>query len=397
MSHSENEASETAYLDNNATTPIVDEVVEAMLPWLREGFGNSSSPHRIGVAAARAVEAARLDVADLFGCAPDRVVLTGGGTESIASAIHSARRTRAGRRRYVCSTVEHPASSAPIERFGEEGLEAVRVPVDAEGRLDRDALFAAVDGDTALVSLIWGNNETGVVQSRSLLTEFARHCREMGALLHLDAVQLVGKVELEVEDLGADLVSVSGHKFHAPKGVGALYVRDDADFAPLLLGGSHEARRRAGTVNTAGVVGLGVAARLARLHLADRAATERLRARRDRLERTVLANVEGARVNGAGAERTVNTSNVSFPGVNGNTLLTMLSERNVFVSTGSACGSGRKKASPVLLAMGVDPDLAGSSLRLSLSRLTTDAEVDRGAAAIVESVARIRELAPTSA
>jgi cysteine desulfurase len=384
------------YLDNNATTPVAPEAFEAMVPHLRDHFGNASSPHRLGVAAARAVESARLDVAELLGTTPDRVVFTGGGTESIATAIAAARAVRPGRPRMVCSTIEHPASSAPLKRASERGEgECVVVGVDGRGLLRREELLAAIDERTSVVSLLWGNNETGVVQPRELLVEVVVACRRHGALLHLDAVQMAGKGEIEAEDLGVDFVSISGHKFHAPKGVGALYVRDDAHFAPLMLGGSQEGLRRAGTVNTAGVVGLGVAARLAHEHLRTPGALARLAARRDRLEALLCERVEGTHVNGAGAPRTPNTSNVSFEGVNGNALLAMLSERDVYVSTGSACGSNKKKASPVLLAMGVDADLAGGSLRLSLSRYTTDETVERGAAVIAECIARLRQMAPT--
>lgn len=385
------------YLDHNATTPLAPEALEAMLPYLRGSFGNSSSSHRLGVEAARAVESARIDVADLLGCAPDRVVLTGGGTESIATAIAAGRRLQPGRRRFVYSAVEHPASSAPIRRYADEdGLEARVVGVDANGLLRREEVLDAIDGDTALVSLLWGNNETGVIQPRELVAEVSAACRAAGAFLHLDAVQLAGKAVIDAEDLDVDLLSISGHKFHGPKGTGALFVRDDARFAPLLMGGSHEGLRRAGTVNTAGVVGLGVAARMALDHLLDESAMAAMGARRDRLENALLERIEGTTVNGAAAVRTPNTANVSFRGVHGNALLTLLSERDVFVSTGSACGSNKRKPSPVLVAMGVDEDLAGSSLRLSIARTTTEAEIDRAIEVIVTSVEQLRALAPSA-
>jgi cysteine desulfurase len=383
------------YHDNNATTPLAPEVLAAIVPVLTDTFGNPSSPHRLGVAAARLVESARLDVADLFGTSPERVVFTGGGTESIATAVAAGRALRPTRRTVVCSSVEHPASSAPLKREAELGrVDCVVVPVARDGLFVKERLMAAIGDDTAIVSLLWGNNETGVVQPRELLRDVAAKCRRHGALLHLDAVQMAGKAELDVEELGADFVSISGHKFHAPKGVGALFVRDDAEFAPFVLGGSQERQRRAGTVATANVVGLGVAARLACEHLRTPGALAALAARRDGLERELARRVEGVSVNGAGAARTPNTSNVSFEGVNGNALLAMLSEHDVFVSTGSACGSNRKKASPVLVAMGVDVDLASASLRLSLSRFTTDAEVERGVDTIARCVARLRAMAP---
>jgi cysteine desulfurase len=389
--------SDPVYLDHNATTPLAPEALDALLPFLRGDFGNSSSPHRMGVDAARAVESARIDVADLLGCAPDRVVLTGGGTESIATAIAAGRRLQPGRRRFVHSAVEHPASSAPIRRYAEEdGLEARVVGVDANGLLRRDEMLAAIDGDTALVSLLWGNNETGVIQPRELIVEIANACRAAGVLLHLDAVQMAGKAVIDAEDLGVDLLSISGHKFHGPKGTGALYVRDDERFAPLLMGGSHEGLRRAGTVNTAGVVGLGVAARLALDHLLDAFTMAAMGARRDRLENALVERIPGVTVNGASALRTPNTANVSFGGVHGNALLTLLSERNVFVSTGSACGSNKRKPSPVLLAMGVDEELAGGSLRLSIARTTTDVEIERAIDVITSSVEQLRALAPSA-
>lgn len=383
------------YLDNNATTPLAPEALAAMEPYWTERFGNSSSPHGMGVDAARAIESARIDVADLLGCAPDRVVLTGGGTESIVSAIEAGGRLLPERRGFVCSTVEHPASSAPIARLANErGSEPRHVPVDGDGTLDRDALLEAIDDDTAVVSLIWGNNETGVVQPRELLEAARDRCREVGALLHLDAVQMAGKAVMDVEALDADLVSVSGHKFHAPKGTGALFVREDERFRPLLIGGNHEGMRRAGTVNTPGIAGLGAAARVAREHLEDASAMEHMRAQRDGLERALLERIDGSQVNGAKATRTPNTVNISFAGVHGNALLTLLSEREVYVSTGSACGSKKRKPSPILLAMGVDEELAGASLRLSIARTTTDDEIERGVEAIVASVAQLRELAP---
>jgi cysteine desulfurase len=386
------------YLDNNATTPLAPEVLAAVVPVLSDTFGNPSSPHRLGVAAARLVENARLDVADLFGTSPERVVFTGGGTESIATAVAAGMAMRASRSKVVCSSVEHPASSAPLKRAAELGRSScIVVPVDRDGLFVRADLLGAIDDDTAVVSLLWGNNETGVVQPRELLREVAAKCRRHGALLHLDAVQMAGKAEMDVEDIGADFVSISGHKFHAPKGVGALYVRDDAEFTPFVLGGSQERQRRAGTVATANVVGLGVAARLACDHLRTPGALAALTARRDGLERELARRIEGVHVNGGRAPRTPNTSNVSFEGVNGNALLAMLSENDVFVSTGSACGSNKKKASPVLVAMGVDTELASASLRLSLSRFTTDAEIERGAQTIARCVERLRAMAPTTA
>jgi len=383
------------YLDHNATTPLAAEALAAMQPYWTERFGNSSSPHGMGVEAARAIESARIDVADLMGCAPDRVVFTGGGSESINTAIEAAGRLHPERTGFVCSAVEHPASSAPIARLAtERGATPRVVGVDANGTFDREALLAAIDADTAVVSLIWGNNETGVVQPRALLEAVRDRCREVGALLHLDAVQMAGKARMDTEELDADFVSISGHKFHGPKGTGALFVRDDERFRPLLIGGSHEGLRRAGTVDTPGVVGLGAAARAAREHLEDESAMAHMRAQRDRLESELLARVDGARVNGVGGERTPNTSNVSFAGIHGNALLTLLSEREVFVSTGSACGSKKRKPSPILLAMGVDEELAGASLRLSIARTTTDEEIERGIEAIVASVVQLRELAP---
>lgn len=383
------------YLDHNATTPLAAEALAAMQPFWTERFGNSSSPHGMGLEAARAIESARIDVADLLGCAPDRVVLTGGGSESINTAIEAAGRLFPERTGFVCSAVEHPASAAPIARLARErGAEPRVVGVDANGTFDRAELLDAIDANTAAVSLIWGNNETGVVQPRDLLEAVRDRCREVGALLHLDAVQMAGKARMDVEELDADLVSISGHKFHGPKGTGALFVRDDERFRPLLIGGSHEGMRRAGTVATPSVVGLGAAARAALEHLEDESAMAHMRAQRDRLENALLERLEGAHVNGRDAVRTPNTSNVSFTGVHGNALLTLLSEREVYVSTGSACGSKKRKPSPILLAMGVDEELAGASLRLSIARTTTDEEIERGVEAIVASVEQLRELAP---
>ncbi len=384
------------YLDNNATTRVDDRVLDAMLPWLRDGYGNPSSAHSMGQPAAMAIARARAQVARLVGAqSPREIVFTSGGTESINAAIHGALALAGERRRLITSRVEHSAAFNPIVRLGKRpGWESVLLDVDGEGRLDRGAALRAIDASTALVSLIWGNNETGVLIPRETVRALGERCREMGAIFHLDAVQVAGKVPLNAADLPIDFLSISAHKFHGPKGVGALYVRAGLELAPHVEGGTQEEGRRGGTLNTPGIVGLGRASELAAEHAADSRALAHLAALRDRLEAGILAAVPDARVHGKGTERVANTTNIAFPGLRGEALLMLLSELGVCVSTGSACSTLKRTPSRVLSSMGCCDDEAGSSLRLSLSRFSEDADVDLALERIADAVAQLRQLHP---
>tara|TARA_R110002074_G_scaffold7777_2_gene32848 strand:- start:2593 stop:3792 length:1200 start_codon:yes stop_codon:yes gene_type:complete len=383
-------AMSSIYLDNNATTRPSSQVVEAMLPYYREHFHNPSSPYPAAEAVADALRKARGQVARLFGAErADEVTFTSGGTESIQSAIGAATCAANGRTRIVTSTVEHSAAKASARRLSEQGFEWVQIDVDREGRLDRDALFAALDERTALVSLMIANNETGVCTDLSGVGEA---CRSAGARFHLDAVQMPGKGALDVRALGADYASLAAHKFHGPKGVGALYVRSGAPFESLVVGGPQEAERRAGTENVPGAIGMGCAAETARMHGTDADALERMRGLRDRLETEILAAVPGANTNGASQPRVPNTTSITFPTVDADTLLMLLGEAGVAASAGSACDAKRRGPSPVLLAMGRSEEDATRTLRFSTSHETTESEIAGAVAAVRASIEALGSL-----
>lgn len=381
------------YLDNNSTTAVDAEVLEAMRPWFRERFANPSSPHPGGEEAADAVRRARGEVARLVGAAgPREVVFTSGGSEGIATAFWSARHRHPGRRRVVVSSVEHSAVARSAALLETLGFERVTVPVDRDGRLARDVLFDAIDERCALVSLMLANNETGVLTDLSGVGEA---CRAAGATFHVDAVQGPGKVEVDARAIGCDLATVSGHKLHGPKGTGALWVRDGFPFTPLVVGGPQEDERRAGTENVPGIVGLGRAAALARAAAADPGSRRRVAALRDRLEGELLERVAGTRVHGAGAYRVPNTTNVLFGGIEARWMLLLLGAQGVDASAGSACNATRSAPSPVLLAMGCSTEEASSSLRFSLSRETTEDEIERAVEEIASAAATLRSLGGT--
>lgn len=382
------------YLDNNATTQIHPEVREAMLPWLSEtGYGNPSSGYRFGKASRKAIDQAREQVAALIDAEPGEIVFTSCGTESNNTALTSAARCHPDRKIIVTSTAEHSAIDNPCAFLESTGYDVRRNPVDSLGHLDLDALRESVaPGQTAILSLIWANNETGIL---SPVEEAAAIAAEAGALFHSDAVQAVGKHPVSVRDSGIALLSLSGHKLHAPKGVGALYVSRHIRFQPLLHGGGQENDRRSGTENVASIVGLGQAAEIMRAALIDGHA-DRLRALRDRFEKGVLAAVEGAEVNGdpdPGA-RLTNTSNLYFPGVDGEGLLILLDEAGVCCSPGSACGSGSVKPSRVIKAMGHSNERARSSVRFSFSMFNTEPEIDEAVAALAKAVGKLRVVMP---
>jgi cysteine desulfurase len=375
---------ERIYLDHNATTPVDPRVLEAMLPFLREDFGNPSSLHWFGQRARAAVEAARAQVAALLGAESAEIVFTASGSESDNMALRGALAKAGGPRRVVTSAVEHHAVLNTVKALGAEGVAAGIARVGEDGRLDLDDLRAQLADGALLVSVMLANNETGVVQP---VADAARLARERGALVHCDAVQAGGKAAVDVRALDVDLLTLSAHKLYGPKGVGCLYVRRGTPLAPLVRGGAQERNRRAGTENVPGIVGFGAAAAVAREALEFEA--PRVAALRDRLEARLLA-IPGVRRNGDGP-RVPNTTNVSFEGVDAEALLVALDLEGVAVSTGAACAAGGIEPSHVLRAMGQPPERVQSSLRLSLGRGTTREDVDRAADVIWDVVGRMRK------
>jgi cysteine desulfurase len=368
------------YLDYNATTPIAPEVLEAMLPFLREQFGNPSSQHAYGVSVRAAVARARSEVARLVGAAPDEIVFTSGGTEATNHALKGlAFAAQAGeRRRIVVSAVEHPATLETANALARFGFEVVQVGVDRQGVIDLADLNRALTAQTLVASVMHANNETGTVQPIAAVAGLAHRC---GALLHVDAAQSAGKIPVDVRVLGADLMTLAGHKLYAPKGVGALYVRAGVRLESLIHGAGQESGRRAGTENVPYAVALGAACRIAGERLPQ--AARHMAAMRDRLWDRLRAGL-GERVvlNGHPRERLPNTLNVSFAGCIGSDLLAALPQ--LAASTGSACHDGRITISPVLAAMGVDPQLARGAVRFSVGRSTTEAEIDAASARLVD-------------
>jgi cysteine desulfurase len=373
------------YLDNNATTRLAPEALEAMLPYLQDQYGNAGSAHLLGRLAEGAVANARAQLARFLGCQEAELVFNSGGTEGINHAIRGVFEAFPARRHLVTTAVEHSAVLAVAEWLARQGVAVTRVAVDRDGRLDLDQLDRAIRPDTALVSVMAANNESGVLFP---IAEAGRLAQAKGTLFHVDGTQAVGKVPIELRSLPVDLFTFSAHKFHGPKGMGALFGRRGLRLRPFLVGGGQERGRRGGTENVPGIVGLGRAAELAAAHLPAMAA--QVRALRDRLETGILERVPEARVNGAGAERVPNTSFISFRGIEGEALFLKLSDRGVCVSTGSACTTGQREPSHVLRAMGAEPEWAQGTVRFSLSRYSTEAEVDRVVALVPDLVAELR-------
>lgn len=374
------------YLDHNATTPVHPVVVGAMLPYLRESFGNPSSRHVYGQRAQAAVDHAREQVAALLDCHPDEIVFTSGGTEANNLAIRGVMERSPSRRHIVTSVVEHPATARPCEELERHGVAVTRLRVDGSGRVDAHEAQRAVSDDTALVTVMLAQNETGTLMPVAELTKIAH---EHGALVHTDAAQAVGKIPVRVDELGIDLLSVAGHKLYAPKGVGALFVRRGTPLAPLLLGAGHERGLRPGTENVPGIVALGAACELATLDLD--AESERQRALRDGLWEALRAEIPSLERNGDSSRCLPNTLNVSFPGAEGSTVLQAAPD--ISASTGSACHEGNEVASAVLLAMGLYVSRALGAVRLSLGRATTQSEIDRAVRALVQA---FREAGPAT-
>jgi cysteine desulfurase len=359
------------YFDNNATTRVAPEVLEAMLPFLREQWGNPSSIYLFGRQVAKHIEVARAQVAALINAEPREIVFTSCGTESNNSAIHSALVAQSKKRHILTTAVEHSANVKFCEALRKQGYESTLLPVETDGSMDLHLLERAIRPDTAIVSVMWANNETGVLFP---IEEVSAICRSKGVLFHTDAVQTPGKLKIDVKELGVDLLSLSAHKLHAPKGIGLLYVKRKTKYHPYVVGGHQEHGRRGGTENVPNIVGFGRAAELAAGCLSDE--NTRVRSLRDKLEHGILKSVSGAVRNGSRDERLPNTSNISFEGVEAEGILLLLDQAGICVSSGSACTSGSLDPSHVLLAMGCSPARARGSIRFSLGIYNTESEVD---------------------
>jgi len=377
------------YLDNNATTPVLPEIFEAMRPYFSERFGNASSIHHQGQDTRAAVERARESVAKLLNCKPPEIVFTSGGTEADNLAITGM---AAEGDHIITSSIEHHAVLYTCKHLEERGCEVTYLPVDGRGLVDPDDLKRAIRPNTKLISVMMANNETGVIQP---VEEIGKVAAEADVYFHTDAVQAAGKVTIDVNPIGCDLLSISGHKFHAPQGVGALYVKKGTRLQPLFYGGRHERSRRAGTENVPGIAALGAAAELA-LSAFERGEDKNMAAMRDRLQAGILAQVEDAAVNGGDAPRVPNTTNLYFDHIEGESMVIALDLKGLAVSTGAACSSGAIEPSHVLTAMGLRADRARASIRFSLGKQTTAEDVDFALALVPETVARLRELSPST-
>lgn len=377
------------YLDNNATTRVAPEVAEAMQPYLQEAYGNPSSIYRMAGEAMKAVDEAREEVAALIGAEPVEIMFTGCGTESDNTGVLSALSGGPPGATLVTTRVEHAAVGNLAKRLREEGRPVTELGVDSLGRLDLDELTRALVKGAGALSVMWANNETGVLFPVPQIAEIAK---SHGVLFHTDAVQVIGKMPLDVKKVQVDYLAMSGHKLHAPKGVGALFVRRGAPFRPFLVGGHQEHGRRGGTENVASIVGLGVAARLAREHL-QKESTD-VKTLRDRLEKELLRQCAGARLNGDPGDRLPNTTNISFEYVEGESILLLLDQAGVCASSGSACTTGSLEPSHVLRAMGVPYTFAHGSVRLSLSRYNTARDMDKVIEVLPGIIERLRELSP---
>lgn len=377
------------YLDNNATTAVAPEVIEAMAPFFRDLWGNPSSMHYFGGQVARHITRAREQVASLINADPDEIVFTSCGTEGDNAAIFGAVEAMGTNVKVITTRVEHPAVLSPCRRLKEHGVEVVELGVDGQGHLDLSEFRKNLQGRPAVVSVMWANNETGVIFP---VEEIAAITRESGGVMHTDAVQTVGKIPVDCKRVPLDMLSLSGHKLHAPKGIGALYIRKGARFRPFLLGGHQENGRRGGTENVPYIVGLGVACELAARHMNDE--NTRVKALRDKLENGLLASCPDARVNGDRIRRLPNTSNISFQYIEGEAILYHLSDLGIAASSGSACTSGSLEPSHVIRAMGVPFTAAHGSTRFSLSRYNTDADIEHVLQNMPGIVDKLRKLSP---
>jgi len=379
----------TIYMDNNATTQVAPEVLEAMLPFLTDRYGNPSSAYTFGGLVARNIRDAREQVAAILGAFPEEIIFTSCGSESDNTAIMSALSTGKDKMHIVTSRVEHPAVKVLCNELTKQGYRVTEIPVDKEGRLDMDRYKESLTPDTAIVSLMWANNETGVIFP---VEEAAQMARDRGILFHTDAVQAVGKIPIDLQNSTIDMLSISGHKLHAPKGIGVLYVRKGTKFSPFLIGGHQERGRRGGTENTASIIALGKACELAANRMEEE--NTKVKALRDKLERELLRQVPSSRVNGGISERLPNTTNISFESIEGESILLLMDEFGICASSGSACTSGSLQPSHVLRAMGVPFTMAHGSVRFSLSVYNTEEEIDFVIDKIPPIIEKLRELSP---
>lgn len=360
------------YLDNNATTQIAPEVLEALLPYLTDYYGNASSAYRFGNQITLDLENAREQVAELIGADPREIIFTSCGTESDNAAIHSALVTQPDKKHIITSNVEHSAIKKQCEFLENQGVEITRLPVDADGQIAPEALEKALRPDTAIVSIMWANNETGVLLP---VEQFAAVCKSKNVLFHTDAVQAVGKIPIDMASNKIDMLSISGHKLHCPKGVGVLYVRKRVNFKPYSIGGGQERGKRGGTENVASIIALGKGAELAKIHMDEE--NTRVRELRDELENGLKTKIPGVSVNGANSPRLPNTTNISIPGVEAEAVLVNLDREGICASSGSACTTGSLEPSHVLKAMGLSDESAKASIRLSLSIYNKKSDIQK--------------------
>lgn len=379
----------TIYMDNNATTQVAPEVLEAMLPFLTNQYGNPSSAYIFGGQVARNIRDAREQAAAILGAFPEEIIFTSCGSESDNTAIMSALSTGKDNMHIVTSRVEHPAVKVLCNELTKQGYRVTEIPVDKEGRLDMDRYKESLTPDTAIVSLMWANNETGVIFP---VEKAAQMARDREILFHTDAVQAVGKIPIDLQNSAIDMLSISGHKLHAPKGIGVLYIRKGTKFSPFLIGGHQEQGRRGGTENTASIIALGKACELAVNRMEEE--NTKVKALRDKLERELLRQVPNSRVNGGTSERLPNTTNISFESIEGESILLLMDEFGICASSGSACTSGSLQPSHVLRAMGVPFTMAHGSIRFSLSVYNTEEEVDFVIDKIPPIIEKLRELSP---
>lgn len=380
------------YVDNNATTRVAPEALEAMLPYFTELYGNPSSMHTFGGQLYKKINQAREQVASLIGASPQEIIFTSGGTESDNAAIRGTLEANPDKKHIITTRVEHPAVLNLCQYLAQNGYEVTELGVDSQGLLDLDELHGAIRDDTALITIMYANNETGVLFP---VEEIGQIAREKGITFHCDAIQAVGKLPLDMGKSTMDMISLSGHKLHAPKGVGALYIRKGVRFKPFMLGGHHENNRRAGTENVPSIIGLGMACELARKYLPEE--QTKVRKLRDKLENLVLYQMLNSRLNGHKILRLPNTTNISFEYVEGEAILLLLNEVGICASSGSACTSGSLEPSHVLRAMGVPFTAAHGSIRFSLSRYNTEEEVDYIVGHIPPIIRRLKEISPYSA
>jgi cysteine desulfurase len=377
------------YADNNATTQVASEVLEEILPYFHDLYGNPSSMHSFGGQVAGRLREGREKLARLIGATPAEILFTSCGTESDNTAIRAAIASHPDKKHIVATRVEHPAVKNLCEHLGRHGYRVTFLPVDRQGRLDLEHLHKVLSSDTAIVSIMWANNETGVIFP---IEEIAQMVREMGIVFHTDAVQAAGKIPIDMGQIPVDMLSLSGHKLHAPKGIGALYVRKGTKFSPFLIGGHQEGGRRGGTENVASIIGLGKACELALEHLGEE--NERVKSLRDKLENGILKGIPSAMVNGDREHRLPNTTSISFEYVEGEAILLMMNEFGICASSGSACTSGSLEPSHVLRAMGVPFTAAHGSIRFSLSIYNTEEEIDFIIEKLPPIIERLRELSP---